>query len=310
MKSSDHQKLSILLTAVLLLANPAGAHAGSTSDPTFHATVSEVRLTFFANDGGNQDLAVRSDDFAVVDNERIVRQFHSFSRSAETNVNVVVLLDSSESVLSRFHREIAGTLQLISQTRWIRDDHLAIVTFGQQGSVVQCSGNCRDSGRISNILSAKAEGLTPLFDTLRLAADLVGQRQTPTTRSVIILFSDGEDTISYHSAGEALESLRRGETTIYPVDLNSSHASQGIATLKSLAAATGGRYLSINDGAPAVISGLLNDLHNSYTVTYALPDNSSGFHEVRILPTHNLNLRFRCRSGYYYSNSTSAMGGL
>jgi hypothetical protein len=35
-------------------------------------------------------------------------------------------------------------------------------------------------------------------------------------------------------------------------------------------------------------------------VTYHLPNHSSGFHQVRILPTHNLNLQFRSRSGYYF----------
>jgi hypothetical protein len=38
------------------------------------------------------------------------------------------------------------------------------------------------------------------------------------------------------------------------------------------------------------------------SVSYRLPSRAAGFHTVRILPTHNLDLKFRSRSGYYDPN--------
>jgi hypothetical protein len=35
-------------------------------------------------------------------------------------------------------------------------------------------------------------------------------------------------------------------------------------------------------------------------VSYALPSRQKGFHSLRILPKHNLNLQFHSRKGYYY----------
>ena len=41
-------------------------------------------------------------------------------------------------------------------------------------------------------------------------------------------------------------------------------------------------------------------LWNLGTWWFGLPASSSDFHSIRILPTHNLKLQFRCRRGYYY----------
>jgi hypothetical protein len=49
-----------------------------------------------------------------------------------------------------------------------------------------------------------------------------------------------------------------------------------------------------------VLDAVLEDARASFTVTYKLPNRAPGFHLVRILPTHDLHLQFRCRRGYYY----------
>ena len=49
-----------------------------------------------------------------------------------------------------------------------------------------------------------------------------------------------------------------------------------------------------------MLNAVLDDLRASYVVTYALPSHQAGFHSLRLLPTHNLNLTFRNRKGYIY----------
>jgi hypothetical protein len=70
-----------------------------------------------------------------------------------------------------------------------------------------------------------------------------------------------------------------------------------------MAAATGGRYFTIGEGTAKVLSAVLEDLQAGYIVTYGLPDRTAGFHWVRILPTRNPNLQFRCRHGYHYAGA-------
>jgi hypothetical protein len=67
-----------------------------------------------------------------------------------------------------------------------------------------------------------------------------------------------------------------------------------------MAEATGGRSFSVQDDAADVLEAALADLSASYVVTYPLPSRMAGFHSLRILPKHNLNLRFHCRRGYFY----------
>jgi len=52
-------------------------------------------------------------------------------------------------------------------------------------------------------------------------------------------------------------------------------------------------------GEADILHAVLADLRASYVVTYQLPSRSAGFHALRILPKHNLNLRFHCRRGYF-----------
>jgi hypothetical protein len=72
--------------------------------------------------------------------------------------------------------------------------------------------------------------------------------------------------------------------------------------LRRVSEATGGRYFSLRDGAATVLNAVLEDLRASYVVTYALPSHQDGFHSLRLLPTHNLNLTFHSRNGYFYEH--------
>ncbi|MGA7890699.1 MAG: hypothetical protein WCC05_00170, partial [Candidatus Sulfotelmatobacter sp.] len=76
--------------------------------------------------------------------------------------------------------------------------------------------------------------------------------------------------------------------------------SNGTAILRRLANDSGGRCIRISEGAVRIFQDVMEDLHSARVVTYALPRSSSEFHSIRILPTHNLNLQFRCRRGYYH----------
>ena len=293
-----------LLAAFLLSSVLALGKSGETPHFTYHSTAAEVRLTFFATDEHNHNIeSLGKDDFAVVDDELIVRDFRSFTRAGVIKLDVVVLVDSSQSIVSRFRQEIAGVLQLISQTPWVADDRVSILSFGGMQPTMICAGNCRDSSASDRLFTERAEGVTPLFDAVVLAANFLSQRRDPGVRPVLILFSDGDDTISKNSALDAVEAALASDVQIYAVDLNApKFPSQGTLTLQTMAESTGGRYFPIRQGAVKLMGAVLEDLHAAYTVTYELPSHAQGFHSVRILPTHNLNLQFRSRRGYFYQN--------
>jgi hypothetical protein len=91
------------------------------------------------------------------------------------------------------------------------------------------------------------------------------------------------------------------DVRVFWIDLNSS-LSQGAGVLYRIADATGGRYFSARDGVGRALNIILEGFRATYTVSYRLPSHASGFHTVQVLPTHNLGLQLRSRSGYYHPN--------
>ena len=293
-----------ILSILLLLCT--GISLGAPGDPpefTYRANVSEVRLTFSAVDQNNHGLAtLQPGDFAIVDTGVIVRNFQSFSRADCTTLDLAILIDTSESVGPRFRKEIADTLELLSQTAGVPDENLFIISFHGLQPTLLCAGNCRSTHAAGLLQAAGPGGLTPLFDAIIFGSDFLLEHGHAHAGKVLILFSDGRDTISQNSLADAIDSAQAAGVQIYCIDLNNSSTSQATATLYRLASATGGRYFSARDGATRALNVVLEDFQATYTVTYRLPNYRSGFHTVQILPTHTLDAQFRSRSGYYYPN--------
>jgi VWFA-related protein len=298
-----HARSALLVSLVLACGSHAqdGELAPGANTATFYSNVSEVRVTFFATDVSNRPVQeVSSGDFAVVDNGIVVRKFRSFARSDETLLELVALVDVSESVKPSFRAAMNDVLQLVSQEQSVPEENIAVLSFGGLRPAILCSSGCRAAGITSTLLNVKNGGLTPLHDGLLFGADYVAQHRRPGVRPVLILFSDGRDTISAHSAREAVDALRSSGALVYAVDTGTSQQGpEGSAFLRKITDATGGRYFSVQEGAATVLKTVLGDLHASYVVTYEAPGRQVGFHSLRLLPTRNLNLRFHHRSGYY-----------
>jgi Ca-activated chloride channel homolog len=268
---------------------------------THHSSSSEVRLVFFATDEQNRHIeSIHRDDFAVLDNGWVIRNFRSFAHAGLIKLDVVVLVDASDSVRPRFHKEIDSVLNLISQWPWSPGDNVSVLSFRGMEPQLVCDGNCRTWFTSDHVDSLANVGATPLFDAVTLASGFLNGRRRPDVWPVMIVFSDGNDTISKASFTSALKKVMAGEEQIYAIDLgNATRPSQGTTILQRMAESSGGRFLPFSDGADRILSEVMDDLHSGLLVTYALPESASEFHSVRILPTHNLHLQFRCRRGYY-----------
>jgi len=308
--------LSALLGLLVVTYPSAADDTNRPSDlPTYRSNVSEVRVTFFATDQNNHALAtLTQSDFAVVDNELVVRDFRSFAHSDETSLDVVALVDLSESVAPRFQVAMSAVLQLVAREQSLPDDNIAVLSFGGTSGgmsaglrpAILCSSGCRAPDSASKLLAMKSGGTTPLFDALIFAADFISHHRRAGARPVMILFSDGDDTISMHSPREALQAVLDEGALIYSVDIGKDQTA-GTMFLRQASDATGGRYFSArfwhHEGAVTLLNAALEDLRASYVVTYDLPSHQAGFHSLRLLPTHNLNLTFHSRNGYDYEPS-------
>ena len=300
------------LLLLLLLVRPLWAHnpvfdlsnASDSDESTnviYRSTVSEVRLVFFATDERHRPVeTLQKDDFAVVDDERVIRDFRSFARSDVAKLDVVILIDSSESVQPNFHQETEDIQQLLSRWPGNPNDSVSVLSFSGKETRFVCTGDCRSSCTIERLASVAKGGATPLFDAVEIATTFLMQRRQPDVWPMIILFSDGVDTTSNVSFHETLANVLASEAQVYTIDL-SNHAgwSNGSATLQKIADDSGGRYVRISNDAVGMLNDAVEELHSARVVTYAPPESISNFHSIRILPAHNLKLQFRSRRGYY-----------
>lgn len=257
--------------------------SGESVDVTYHSSVSEVRLVFFATDEHNQNVQkLQKGDFAVIDDERVIREFRSFTRSGSINLDVVILIDSSESVRPQFEQVVKDVEQLISKSSWNPGDKISVVSFSGLDAHLVCIENCRTSFRADRI--GPRGGATPLLDAIDLATTLLIKHRQPDVWPVVLLFSDGDDTISKTSFHQVREKILASGIQIYSIDVSESkRSSNGTATLQMLAEDSGGRYIGLGDGPVKILNDVMDDLRSGLRVTYALPESSSEFHSIRIL---------------------------
>ncbi len=272
---------------------------------TLRSNATEVRMTFSTTDqNGRVTATILPSDFAIVDGDMVVRDFRSFARSAYTRLDVAVLIDASESITPQFRQELANVVQLIGEADGVPDESFSVLSFRDLKPAVVCEGNCRALNSSAQFPVIESGGLTPLYDSIVFAAQKLGHDNDPLVRRILILFSDGADTISLKSFTDAMASALYNDVAIYSVDVSRQpHSSPGTLVLRSLSVNTGGRYFPVEAGTTTLIDAILQDFHAAYNIAYKLPSHADGFHLVRILPTHNLSLQFHCRRGYYYPST-------
>ncbi len=168
-----HTALALLALSVSTCASAADDTDHSSDLPTYHSNVSQVGVTFFATDESNRPLkGLAKSDFAVVDNEHVVRNFRTFTHSDETSLDVVALVDLSESVAPRFRAAMTDVLQLVAHEQSIPDDSIAVLsfggTFGALGGTfdgmhpaILCSTGCRSADFASRLRAVKSGATTP-----------------------------------------------------------------------------------------------------------------------------------------------------
>jgi len=264
---------------ITLMAGTSPAVSGDQPDLTYRTGTSEVRLTFSATDQNDHGVAtLQANDFAVVDTGFIVRDFQSFTRSDYSKLEIAILIDCSESMSPYVRNEIVDTLGLLAQTSGVPEENVSLFSFRNSKPVELCSGNCRASHIEDALPATKGAGLTPLYDSIIFASEQLSQHGDAQTQKALILFSDGQDTISLKSLRNALDSAVIHNIQIYSIDMNDSLGYEpGRQVLRVFAAASGGRFFEMKDGSARALSTILEGYRASYVVSYHLPTHARGF---------------------------------
>jgi Ca-activated chloride channel family protein len=251
-----------ILAAVALLLQP----------PTFHTRIEVVTVDVSVTRGDAPVSGLTADDFVVTDDG--IRQRIDTVTVARAPLSVTLVLDTSASVAgSRLDALIGASEQAVNELR--TNDYVSLITFS---SVV-----ARPVALTATVEPVRAalHAITGAGDTALRDAVFLGLQTSPpaATRSLLLIFTDGDDTSSWLSADEVLESVRHANVVIHAVSFGSD------PFLKQATREAGGRVWSAssNRDLQKLFSRAIRDMRDRYVLSYT-PDGVSrrGWHALDV----------------------------
>ena len=233
-----------------------------------------------------------------------------FERESTTPLSIVLAIDASESVLRDEHLEKEAAKHFVKAL--LREqDELDLMDFSD--TVREVVPFTNQPKRIEAGLGEIQHGdATALYDAIYLASErLAGTNAADGRRRVIVLITDGGDTVKGSRYQQALEQAQRSGAMVYsiiivPVYADAGRNTGGEHALIQMAEDTGGKYYYVvdpKDLEPA-FRHVSDDLRTQYLLGYYAPqrgrDNS--FRTIRITMKDRAlqqKLGLQYRKGYY-----------
>lgn len=291
----------LLLAAFLVAAGPWCAMGQDQFEPLgkgFELAIETRLVQVYATVTGVRDKAVDDltrDDFLVLEDgepQEIVHFAHE-----KTPLSIVLLVDSSESMMGRIDDARRGLADFIGSVRPI--DQVMLVEFDSETRTL--STFTRDKGRLKNALQGlRPDGSTALYDALSISIDHLAARDHG---RVVVLLSDGVDASfsggSERSFEQVLRQAHEADTRIFTIGLG---VSVDRAELERLAAETGGdAWFSMQPGElSGVYRQIGRELHNQYLLAYQPKDfvADGRWREIKV-QVRRSGLSVIARKGYY-----------
>jgi Ca-activated chloride channel homolog len=252
---------------------------------------------------GRAVVDLKAEDFELkVDGE--AKPIGDVSR-AETPVSIALLFDNSSSQVSGrdFERQ-AGIRFLKSVIRPV--DRAAVFSISTEPELSQpLTNDVRALVRTIESFKTPEAAATALFDTVVLAADYLKPQRT---RKVIVIISDGTDTVSDLGFDETMAQVLADDVQVYAVRTGNSdspnlHDLAGARRLEEFAAQTGGAVYvpRTHDELAAAFKQIATDLSQQYVLSYYPPGEirDGRFRLFNLNVKTRPGLRVRTRKGYY-----------
>jgi Ca-activated chloride channel family protein len=244
-----------------------------------------------------------------------------FDRQSATPLSIVLALDGSESVLRNEKLEKQAAERFVKSV--VRtavgdaaqsSDELDLMEFADD--VTEVVAFTSDRKRISDGFDHLKRGdATALYDCVYLASQQLGKTgQGGGRRRVLVLITDGGDTVHGVQYTQAVEQAQRAGVMIYsliviPIYADAGRNTGGEHALIQMSDDTGGKYFYVEDAkdlGPA-LQKVSDDLRTQYVLGYYAPDTTSknrpdGFRALKVELTNpdlTARITLRYRSGYY-----------
>ena len=277
---------------------------------TFKVNVKLVNVfATVTNTGGAPVSSLKEEDFQVFEDGKL-QKIAVFHRESELPLSIVVAIDTSLSTRGDQKLELESARRFAHAI--LRPiDGLSLFEFSEivdQLTPFTADVRVIDRG-INHIRSGAA---TALYDTLYLGSEALQQRRG---RKVMVVITDGGDTVSQISYRDAVRAAQEAEVILYsiiivPIESSAGRDIGGEHALIQLSRDTGGKYFYASglEQLDAAFRQISDELRTQYLIAYypsaRLSDSDYRRIEIKIDTATKdypdpAALQVRHRSGYY-----------
>ena len=190
----------------------SGAGLAGDARQTFRTTADAVQVDVLVTRGGRPLAGLTAADFELEDNG-VVQQIDAIALE-DVPVTVSLVLDVSESVAGQPLQHLRAAIDAAAGALSSRDQ-LALFTFSHHVSLA--APPTRELDRVRSAARVvQAEGATALYDATFAALVM---RERIRGRAVMLVFSDGDDTVSWLDPRKAIRAAHRTDVVVYGVTL-------------------------------------------------------------------------------------------
>jgi len=274
--------------------------------PTLKVDVKLVNVFVTVTDAhGGPVAGLKKENFKLQEDGRD-QTISVFDKESAVPLSIALAVDTSLSTRHDLPLEQASAKRF---ARAIMRPVDALSVFGFSETVLQSTPYTSDLKRIDEgIDHVQLGAATALFDAVYLASRSLGRRQG---RKVLVLITDGGDTVSKVDYKEAVRAAEEAEGTVYsiivvPIESSAGRETGGEHALIQISEDTGGKYyyatsMSQLDEAFRQIS---DELRTQYLLAYYPSQHSanSDFRRIQVSvsgPPESASYRVRHRAGYY-----------
>jgi Ca-activated chloride channel family protein len=286
------------------------AEAADDTNTTIRVNVKLVNVfATVTNTGGAPVSSLKQEDFQIFEDGKPQR-IAVFQRESELPLSIVIAVDTSLSTRNN------QKLELDSARRFAHAilrpiDGISLFQFSEVvDQLTPFTADLRVIDRGINRVHTGAA--TALYDTLFLGSDALLDRRG---RKVMVVITDGGDTVSKTSYQDAVREAQQAEVILYsiiivPIESNAGRDIGGEHALIQLSRDTGGKYFyaSSTEQLDAAFRQISDELRTQYLIAYypsaRLSDSEFRRIEIKIDPTTKdyagpAELQVRHRMGYY-----------
>jgi len=277
--------------------------------PTFKVDVKLVSVFVTVLDGQGAPVGnLQQDSFRIFEDGH-PEQIALFGRESQLPLSIVLAIDTSLSTRKDLRLELESARRF-SRSIMRPVDAMALFQFSEiVRQVVPFTPDLKQIDRgIADIRSGAA---TAMYDAIYLAAEALEKRHD---RKVLVIITDGGDTVSKVDYQEALRAAQQAEAIIYsiiivPIAASAGRDTGGEHALIQLSHDTGGKYYYADslERLDAAFDRISQELRTQYLLAY-YPSRrvaDSDFRRIQIQVTtgtaNDSPLTARYRTGYYSS---------